>query len=490
MSTPETEVKIAYQATETLARFHVDPSFMRIVRGPAGSGKSVGCLMEAIRLCSLQPKQRDGIRRTRTLVIRNTYLELLNTTLKTFKTWLPPQVFTSRVSPTITGTLKMADMEIEFDFLSGDDDKRIRQLKSYECSNVYGNEVVELPKSLWDACSRAVGRYPRVQDGGVARPCVYGDTNSCDMDHWLYHMAEIEKPRDFAVFVQPGAFLAIAKGKDGRMLYAPNPKAENIANLEGGYDYYRRMMVGKKDSWIAVFVLNKYGDVLQGRPCYPEFSERNVRPTIPVLRGLGLRLGWDYGRTPACVVYQKTPEGQTRVLRSIRVDPRGDGMALRTFVRTYVRPTLEAEFPGLAIIQSTGDPAGASGGQAEEATCEDVLAEEGFPTQSAPTNDIEARLGAVSQLLLGSTRTGEPMLIVSQEGCPTFISGLRGKYQMERQRVQGAEGLYKDTPLKNGYSHEQDAFQYGALGSRAETVALTSRTTQALPVAAPRRYGT
>ncbi|MBP8176478.1 MAG: hypothetical protein KAX77_01820, partial [Xanthomonadales bacterium] len=311
-----------------------------------------------------------------------------------------------------------------------------------------------------------------------------------DLDHWLYHMAEVEKPRDFAMYAQPGAFLAIAKGKDGRLLYAPNPKAENIPNLEGGYDYYRRMMVGKKDSWISVFILNKYGDVLQGRPCYPEFSDRNVRPTIPVLRGLGLRLGWDFGRTAACIVFQKTPEGQHRVLRSIRIDPKGEGMAVRTFARDYVRPILESDFAGLAIIQSTGDPSGGNGEQAEETDCLTVLGEEGLPTFPAPTNDIAPRLEAVSQALMGTTRTGEPTLIISQEGAPTLVAGMRGKYQMQRVGVKGAEGLYKDEPLKNGYSHEQDALQYGVLGSRAETVVNNPRTTNALPVAAPRRYGT
>lgn len=37
-----------YYAENTIARFHADKSFVRGVRGPIGSGKSVGCCMEIL----------------------------------------------------------------------------------------------------------------------------------------------------------------------------------------------------------------------------------------------------------------------------------------------------------------------------------------------------------------------------------------------------------------------------------------------------------
>lgn len=482
-------VKVQYEASPTLTRFHHSPKFIRVVRGPAGSGKSVGCVMESVRLGSLQPPGPDGIRRSRTLVLRNTYPELLNTTIRTFKSWFPPSVFHMVMSPVITATLNLGDLVIEYAFLSYDRDDRDRQIKSFECSNAYLNEVVELPKSALDAVTRAVGRYPREIDGGVTRPCVFADTNSCDIDHWLYHLAEVEKPTDFELFAQPPAVIKLGRKMQGRMVYAPNPRAENIRFLPGGHEYYRRMMVGKKDSWIRVFVCNEYGDVLQGRPCHPSFSDRHVRQTIPVLRGIGLRLGWDYGRTPSCIIAQKSADGQLRILREIVTDAKGDGMALRTFVRKYVRPVLETEFPGMSVIQSTGDPSGSSGGQAEENSCEDVLAEEGIPTMSAPTNDIEPRLEAVDQLLDQNTSANEPMLLVSASGAPICLAALRGKYQMERRRVEGQEGLFKETPIKNSYSHPMDATQYLALGARAESMTTSIHTAVARPVEPARRYG-
>lgn len=484
-------VKVRYEASPTLDRFHHSPDFIRVVRGPAGSGKSVGCVMETVRLGANQPYDKNGVRRSRSLVLRNTYPELINTTIRTFKAWFPPSVFQVRMSPTIQATLDLGDLVIEYAFLSFDRDDRDRQIKSFECTNAYLNEVAELPKSALDAVTRAVGRYPRVADGGAVRPCVIADTNSCDIDHWLYKMAEVDKPRDFAMFAQPPAVIQLGKKAEmGRMIYAPNPRAENIANLPGGHEYYRRMMVGKKDSWIKVFIRNEYGDVLQGRPCHASFADRHVRDSIPIMRGVGIRIGLDYGRTPAAVIAQKAPDGQLRIIREVLVDARaGHGMALRTFIRTMLRPVLEAEFTGLPIIQSTGDPSGSSGGQADENSCEDVLAEEGYPTNSAPTNDIGPRLESIDQLLDSNNSQAEPMLIVSATGAPTCTAAFRGKYQMQRRRVEGQDGLYKDDPIKNSFSHPMDACQYLALGARAESLVTLNHTAVARPMQQPRRYG-
>jgi hypothetical protein len=487
------DITIAYTASPTLEQFHAGKDFIRIVRGPAGSGKSVGCMMETLRLAMEQRPQRDGIRRARTIVLRNTYPELLNTTIRTFKSWWPPHLLEVKATVPITGMLRIpGQCEIEYLFMSFDRDDRDRQIKSFEATNAYLNEIVELPKSALDAVTRAVGRYPRELDGGAVNPCVIADTNSCDIDHWLYHMAEKQKPRDFRVYVQPGAVIQIGKDREGKAIWVRNPKAENIPFLPGGYDYYRRMMVGKKDNWIRVFVANEYGNVLQGRPCHGSFSDRHVRNKIEPLRGIGLRLGWDYGRTPACIIFQIAPNGQRRLLREIILDPRSEqGMALKTFVDQRVRPVLETDFMGMSVVQSTGDPAGSSGGQAVEQSCEDILAEFGIPTLPAPTNNIEARLQAVDTLLDTNVDTGEPMLLISAEGCPMALMGFRGKYQMERETIPNREGMFKEKPVKNPYSHIMDAIQYAALGAKAETLT-NSLYAQAIaqPVQSPRRWGT
>src|SRR5687767_3217677 len=59
--------------------------------GPFGSGKSSGCVIELVKRAGAQavdPVSRK--KRSRWAVIRNTYRQLQDTTIKTFHQWLPP----------------------------------------------------------------------------------------------------------------------------------------------------------------------------------------------------------------------------------------------------------------------------------------------------------------------------------------------------------------------------------------------------------------
>ena len=50
---------------ETLKAFMKDNTFFRGIRGPVGSGKSVGCCIEVFRRALAQDKNSKGIRRSR-----------------------------------------------------------------------------------------------------------------------------------------------------------------------------------------------------------------------------------------------------------------------------------------------------------------------------------------------------------------------------------------------------------------------------------------
>ena len=56
--------------------------------GPVGSGKSTACVLEIWDRARRQAAF-EGVRRTRWAVIRNHYPELLTTTVKTWKEWIP-----------------------------------------------------------------------------------------------------------------------------------------------------------------------------------------------------------------------------------------------------------------------------------------------------------------------------------------------------------------------------------------------------------------
>ena len=84
--------QIDYRASPTLTRFHISDAFVRRVRGPVGSGKSTGMSWEFMRRAREQAPAEDGIRRTRWVVVRNTYRELSDTTVKTWLDWFPEDI--------------------------------------------------------------------------------------------------------------------------------------------------------------------------------------------------------------------------------------------------------------------------------------------------------------------------------------------------------------------------------------------------------------
>jgi hypothetical protein len=67
------QVLYDYDDVPTIRRFALDNTRIRCLMGPFGSGKSSGCVMEDIRRAHEQTPGPDGIRRTRSVVVRNCY---------------------------------------------------------------------------------------------------------------------------------------------------------------------------------------------------------------------------------------------------------------------------------------------------------------------------------------------------------------------------------------------------------------------------------
>ena len=74
-------------AGPTIKRFHDCDKFVKGLMGPFGSSKSVACCFDLYYNAQMQRKQKDGIRRSRYGIARNTYKELWDTTIKTWVDW-------------------------------------------------------------------------------------------------------------------------------------------------------------------------------------------------------------------------------------------------------------------------------------------------------------------------------------------------------------------------------------------------------------------
>jgi len=485
---------IAYRAEPTISCFHSSNAFVRNIRGPIGSGKTVGCCFEIFKRGKDQIPY-DNIRATRWALIRNTYGELRTTTVKTWLEWFEYYTKITYSQP-IEGlcSLKLSDgsfVRIELWFIALDQPRHVKKLKSLELTGAFLNEVCEIDKSILDMCTGRVNRYPAKRRGGPTWSGIITDTNAMDDDHWYYELSEENTPINWEFFTQPQALLKtddvskipraipMVKAREGKKIfyYYQNPLAENVDNQPAGVNYWLNQVPGKTQNWINVYVLNKYGTVSSGRPVYPEYDDdthcakQNIKPD----KEFGIIFGWDFGLTPAFTILQLVTN-QLRIIDELYV-PMHASMGIRQFARDVVRPYVlkhylwwikEAERTGQELVMSSGDPAGKIRSQTDEVTCLQVLneifKEEGIVSRPTHTNSTIARLDAVQKFLINFP-DDNPAFLLSPK-CKFLRKGFRGRWTYERIQIGGAEKRYKDKPDKSIYSHIQEAAQYGAMRAR------------------------
>lgn len=434
------------------------------ILGPIGSGKSVACVMKLVRNMQKQVRLKDGWIRRRTAVIRNTFPELRTTTIKTWHTWIPPDVGAYRDSgpPThhIIDHANKVDWEIIFIALDRPDD--VRKLLSFELSDAWINEAREVPKAILDGLTGRVGRFPRVEDGGCTDPQIIMDTNPPDSDHWWYRLAEEPTAEDIENTEALEEKLREVGGlRPGQRLFqwyrqpgGDSPAAENIKNLPPGY--YLKAGAHKSREWIKVYIKAEYGFVLDGKPVYPDYvdsihcREFEISPRLPI------DVGMDFGLTPAAVFAQQMVNGQWRKHSELVTENMGIVRFAEEFKKHIARL-----YPGFKIRSITGDPAGDARGDDERTTFQ-VLAAGGVIAQPAKTNDPVLRIEAVA----GGFRRmidGEPGMLVHPQ-CRTLRKGYAGGYNFRRLQLAG-EARYRDVPDKNMFSHVCDADQYVMIGN-------------------------
>ncbi|MFP4477330.1 MAG: hypothetical protein ACLFOY_17335 [Desulfatibacillaceae bacterium] len=444
------ELTIRYTAQPTLARFHRSPAFYRGVLGPVGSGKSTACCAEIMARALRQEPGADGLRRSRWVVVRNTYRELADTTVKTWLDWFPEDLFGPFEKTRMRHVIRSGDVGLEVLFRALDRPSDVKKLLSLELTGGWVNEAREVPKSIVDALGDRVGRYPPVREGGCTWRGVIMDTNPPDDDHWWYRLAEEERPRGWEFFRQPGGLL------EQGGTFVENPAAENLGNLESGY--YLTRMAGKPPEHVRVYYCAQYGFVADGRPVYPEYADavHCVSEDIAPDPGAVLYVGIDFGLTPAAVFGQRLAIGRWVWLDELVTEQIG---AVR--FAELLGEKLRGEFAGMDVAVF-GDPAGEQRSQVDERTPFQILAAHGIAAKPAPTNDFVVRREAVARPL-SRIVDGKPGLLVSPK-CRIVRKGMAGGYSYKRVAVAGEE-RFRDKPDKNRFSHPCEAAQYLMVGA-------------------------
>lgn len=470
-------LEINYIASPTCAAFHNSGKNIRGIRGPVGSGKSVACCMEIFLASMRQLPCADGVIRNRWMVLRNTYQELKETTVRTWMEWFPetkmhysPPLSGKLVMPHIDGSGRM--VEIELLFWGMDQPDAEDALKSLEISGVWANEACQMKWSRITAAYQRCGRYPKRE--GKKRFLSHGvimDTNSPDDSNWWYKLAEVKKPDQIAFFDQPPALFKRTEKGTNKVWYEKNegqvsgiPAAENVQHLNEGWEYYFKQVVANDEDKIKREILNEYGTTLDGKPVYPEwidsihFSRTDFSPEF----GLPIMMGTDFGRTPSVVIGQMRTNGQLRCFETIV----SNDMGITQFTEEVLKPILINRYrlySGVRLV-NFADPAGGDAGQVDDATCIQIMNKLGIYTipSPVPRNSFLLRRECVAGLLR-SRRDGEPAIVFGPR-CNVLRKGFNGGYHYRKVNRRGGEDLHLNDPEKNEYSHPHDALQYLARG--------------------------
>lgn len=435
------QVLYDYTDVPTLKRFALSNKRTRCAMGPFGSGKSSACVMEIIRRAHMQEPGPDGIRRSRWAVVRNSYGQLKDTTIRTFHDWFPPKVFGEyRVTDHMYIITKFPGVHLEVLFRALDRPDQVSNLLSLEVTGAWFNEVREIPRTIIEAMDARIGRYPSKRDGGPTWYGIIMDTNPPDEDSYLYKMFEKVRPDNWQIFKQPSGMSA---------------HAENLKHLPK--NYYVNLAKGKDEMYIRIYIHGQYGYLVSGKPVFQSFVDNvHVSPhPLEPQKGLDVLIGFDFGLQPACSIGQLTPLGQLRIIDELV----SDGMGLRQFCENQLIPLLRKKYFGMNVV-GFGDPAGTSRAPTDESTCFEVLQGPDIGLRNvtpAPTNAILPRVGAVERYL-NKMYKGEPGFLLSPN-CHFLRKAMNGGYHYEKEPKSLGDS-YKQMPSKNFSSHIADSLEY------------------------------
>ena len=498
-------ITVDLRNSPTIARALMSTANVTGIMGPVGSGKSHGCSTKIFLHASMQPVQKDNVRRARYAIIRNTGPELKSTTIKTF-TSIFPEGPHGRVIYSAPITYKMVwperagqpGLEIEVMFLALDNPQDVRKLLSLELTGAWINEAREINRVIVDALTGRVGRYPSKADGGCVQPMVWADTNPPDEDSWWFEYFESNhEPIKFRLpdgtmidlsyrlYKQPPAVLELREQSNGKFesiepgfdyvyerdeiipaagsYWGINPEAENLTNLDAGY--YARQLINRSRAYIMVYAQGKYGYVRTGKPVIPEFNYETQVQDLPFMPDVPWDIGIDIGGgtlTPAAVLGQVHPMAGTKIIYH---ELCAKDMGVEAFAKN-LKDFIKNNLPGDAKIRKViTDPAAEQRDQVFETKINEYLRAEGFPVTPASTNDQHVRREAIASPC-NRIIMGKPALLIHPR-CKILINGLKGKWDYREMKIAASDGkpMFSNKPSKNEYSHPCDALGYFLLGS-------------------------
>jgi hypothetical protein len=472
-----------------LRGFMLSDARVRIIRGPIRSGTSSMCCMEIWRRACDQKPGPDGAKRTRWAVVRNTYPDLQQSTVKTWLAWFPEKQFGRFIwSKPMVHTMRKGEVHCEVVFIALDKPEDVSKLRSTEWTGIWFNELEYIPKELFDEAESRAGYFPAIKDGGATWSGIFGDMNAPTEDNWVVMMTgEVPLPEDMPederqqyqwpeswdYFVQPTGLVEVF-GPDGKTVdsYKLNPDAENLNWIPkiNGRPLYLETIKGKAKRWIDSRIMNRITAPLDGSPVWTMFVEEThvAKQVLRYNPGFPLHVGLDFGRRPAAVFGQLINDRWQIIGEITGVDQGASVFAprVRRWIFDNCHGLLDSESENdlqhavrLGRLKLHGDPKGNDGVQTDDRTAYDVFRDHGMSVTAAPvpSNNIRTRIEAV-EFVLNGMRDGMPRFLLSPN-CRSLKMAMAGGYHFKKGDFQKVE------PMKDRYSDIADALQYMMLGA-------------------------
>lgn len=470
--------------------FVADESLICAIMGPVGSAKTTSLIRKIVASAGLQnPSPRDGVKRVRWCVVRDTYAQLQTNFMASWFTWFPKEMGTfngDQLSHKIRLQVVTLDgappetWEIEVIFRAMGDQKAEQVLKGLELTGLAMNEMDTLSREVLSFGIGRIGRYPSAVHGGCQYRAVVGDFNAPDVDNWTYELlveAQLPIPDDVAAQLRealgPRFKIGFHRQPGGRSI---DPPPENIRNLPPGY--YAGQLLGMPERLVRRLIDNEFGAVVNGQPVFPEYNDdfHCAKSELEPVPGVPVSLAFDGGSTPAAAFGQRMDGGQVRVLAELVVfsdaaDRTLERMGPETFGEMMADVWLErfakCEFGGACF-----DPAAIYGDEYQDSwarmawkafvrkVAQVIPAARHWKAKPAPVkgNRLPERIEPVRRLLLNNIGR-MPGLLLSPS-CRFIRRGFNNGYVIQRVQMSNGQGRWKDEPVKNDYSHCHDALQY------------------------------
>lgn len=431
---------------------------MQFIVGPFGSGKSISCIMKILRLCATQNLSKDGIRRSRWAVIRNTNQQLTDTTLKSWREWIMEGSMGEWQEVRRTWLLKFNDVEAEIMFRALDKPEDKAKLLSMELTGAWVNEFREVPLSLVNDLYDRTRRFPNPRRVGSNWYGVIGDTNAPVEGGEYYKMFEhgldlsmTRYNKDYSKIITTRPDQAdLTEQPFTEVFWQPSgvsPVAENLDNLDPGYYSDMIRKPSTSPDGVNVSVHAKYATSLSGIAVFKNSYEPEIHEsptplefdaTSPLLAGM------DFGRDPSVVFGQFSKQGKFQLLREFCAN----NMTLTRFLPDLKR-FISYEF-GAPTLIICGDPAGDNNNGYIDDTAYQMMRNAGYQMVLPPngkSNRLADRLSAVEYFLCSRI----PGMLIDPS-CELVRQSFRGGYRYDKD--------VSPKPVKDQHSHPMDATQY------------------------------